>query len=242
MMHNKNVFFKSEPKQSIQKIRIWDIKKTKKHLGEAICRLLPFIHAFSGCDTTSRVFGLGKGALLKKVKSSAYLQDQSQLFLQKSSKDQVVKAGEEVLVDLYGGVQSVEGLDLLRYRKFASKVVVGNVFVQVHTLPPTSDAAKLHSMRTFYQTQIWIGEGHDLDPNQWGWYTSENKLMPVRCLLPPAPQKLLKVIRCNCKQNCDSRRCSCRKHGIDCSASCGECRGINCSNSSIVTQSDLDDL
>ncbi|VDI39228.1 Hypothetical predicted protein [Mytilus galloprovincialis] len=161
----------------------------------------------------------------------------------KSSKDQVVKAGEEVLVDLYGGVQSVEGLDLLRYRKFASKVVVGNVFVQVHTLPPTSDAAKLHSMRTFYhQTQIWIGEGHDLDPNQWGWYTSENKLMPVRCLLPPAPQKLLKVIRCNCKQNCDSRRCSCRKHGIDCSASCGECRGINCSNSSIVTQSDLDEV
>ncbi|VDH92473.1 Hypothetical predicted protein [Mytilus galloprovincialis] len=150
-------------------------QKTKKHLGEAICRLLPFIHAFSGCDTTSRVFGLGKGALLKKVKSSAYLQDQSQLFLQKSSKDQVVKAGEEVLVDLYSGVQSVEGLDLLRYRKFASKVVVGNVFVQVHTLPPTSDAAKLHSMRTFYQTQIWIGEGHDLDPNQWGWYTSENK-------------------------------------------------------------------
>ncbi|CAG2201846.1 unnamed protein product [Mytilus edulis] len=214
MMHNKNVYFKSEPKQSIQKIRIWDIKKTKKHLGEAICRLLPFIHAFSGCDTTSRVFGLGKGALLKKVKSSAYLQDQSQLFLQKSSKDQVVKAGEEVLVDLYGGVQSVEGLDLLRYRKFASKVVVGNVFVQVHTLPPTSDAAKLHSMRTFYQTQIWIGEGHDLDPNQWGWYTSENKLMPVRCLLPPAPQKLLKVIRCNCKQNCDSRRCSCRKQPL----------------------------
>ncbi|CAG2237540.1 unnamed protein product [Mytilus edulis] len=162
------------------------------------------------------MFGLGKGALLKKVKSSTYLQDQSQLFLQKSSKDQVVKAGEEV--------------------------VVGNIFVQVHTLPPTSDAAKLHSMRTYYQTQIWIGEGHDLDPNQWGWYTSENKLMPVRCLLPPAPQKLLKVIRCNCKQNCDSRRCSCRKHGIDCSASCGECRGINCSNSSIVTQSDLDEV
>ncbi|CAC5403503.1 unnamed protein product [Mytilus coruscus] len=94
LLHNKNVYFKSEPKQSVQKIRIWDTKKTKKHLGEAICWLLPFIHAFSGCNT-SRVFGLGKGAILKKVKSSAYLQDQARLFLKKSSKAQVVKAGEE---------------------------------------------------------------------------------------------------------------------------------------------------
>ncbi|CAC5400104.1 unnamed protein product [Mytilus coruscus] len=107
-----------------------------------------------------------KGCISPKINFSAKMPYQARLFLKKSSKAQVVKAGEEVLVELNGGVQSVEGLDLLRYRKFASKVVVGNIFVQVHSLPPTSDAAKLYSMRTFYQTQIiWIGERHDLDPN-----------------------------------------------------------------------------
>lgn len=52
-----------------------------------------------------------------------------------SSNEDVVQAGEEIVACLYGGVEN-KGLDLLRYRKFASKVVTGNMYVQVQTLPP----------------------------------------------------------------------------------------------------------
>ena len=49
---------------------------------------------------------------------------------------------------------------------------------------------------------------------------------------PPAPDDLLKIIRCNCLTNCQNARCSCVKHGLKCSAACGNCHGTACSNAS----------
>ena len=97
----------------------------------------------------------------------------------RKERDRIVKAGEEMLLILYGGISN-ENLDILRYHRFASKVAVGNVCVQVHTLPPTSAAAKFHSMRAFLQCQCWIGAGDGLNPNDWGWYTLDNKLLPLK--------------------------------------------------------------
>ena len=74
-----------------------------------------------------------------------------------------------------------------------------------------------------------------LNACDWGYYLSnENKYIPIKTTLPPVPEKLLKVIHCNCKTNCDSKRCTCRKHGVECSDGCGECPGFRCSNSNIT--------
>ncbi len=50
--------------------------------------------------------------------------------------------------------------------------------------------------------------------------------MPVQTNMPPAPDDLLKIIRCCCKTNCDSKQCTCRRHGLDCSLGCGECEEL----------------
>ena len=241
-LDKENIYFKSEQKQTaVKKGKIWDISKAKRNLGENICKLLPVIHAFSGCDTTSRIFGIGKGTILKKLRSSIEFQEMAAKFIENCDQDTITKAGEEMMLSLYGGIQ-YEGLDLLRYRKFTSKVIVGNIYVQVNSLPPTSDSAKFHSLRSYLQCQIWIGNGDEPNPHDWGWYTSDSKkLLPVKGMLPPAPDKLLKIIRCNCKVNCDTKRCTCRKHGIDCSNGCGECRGISCSNTPSLVNTDLEE-
>jgi hypothetical protein len=57
---------------------------------------------------------------------------------------------------------------------------------------------------------------------------TNGKLCLILMELLPAPEKLLNIIRCNCKQNCDTKRCVCRKRGLQCSVGCGECRGLNC--------------
>ena len=57
---------------------------------------------------------------------------------------------------------------------------------------------------------------------------------------PPAPEKLIQIIRCNCKTNCDSKKCTCRKHGLECSSGCGDYKGVSCSNS--LTLADLEDF
>ncbi|CAC5393642.1 unnamed protein product [Mytilus coruscus] len=151
--------------------KVWDIQKTQQVLGEDVCLQLPFVHAITGCDTTSRLHRIGKPAVLKKIKSDHHLQTQGEVFLKESmGKDDVCKAGEEALVNLYGGM-SLEGLDILRWRKFTTKTMALNrsSIVQFQTLPPTSDAAKFHSMRVYLQCQYWRGKtAEEMEPLQWG--------------------------------------------------------------------------
>ena len=49
------------------KIRKWHINALQTSLGEKLCYLLPIIHAIGGCDTTSRLYGIGKGLPVKKA-------------------------------------------------------------------------------------------------------------------------------------------------------------------------------
>ena len=141
----------------------------------------------------------------------------------------------DLIVHLFGGV-TLEGLDLLRFRKFASKVMTSTSCVQVHTLPPTSAAAAFHSQRVHLQVQTWT-KSNVLVPEVWELI--QNQLRPVKTDLPPAPEKLLQTIRCNCKNSCDTKRCSCQKHGLDCSVACGDCRGVSCTNSTGLAEADI---
>ena len=68
-----------------------------------------------------------------------------------------------------------------------------------------------------------------MKPLEWGWDRTDNMLLPIKTHLQPAPDDLLKIIS-QCKTNCDSKRCACRKHGLECSSGCRECQGISCSN------------
>ena len=145
------------------------------------------------------------------------------------TKNEAVEAGEQVLI-LYNDGRSANSLDDLRYKMFCSKVAGGTTYLQVHSLPPTSAAARYHSLRVYFQVQQWIGND-TLHPDDWGWMNVDSRYVPYNTDLPPAPSKLLSVIRCCCKADCDTKRCSCRKHGLDFSPACGECHGLQCSNS-----------
>ena len=230
-------YLQSDKKQLTKKSRIWDIQYVKRSLGPEMCALLPFAHAIAGCDTTSRLFGIGKGVPLQKLKSDPHFKQQAETFIKRVPKEDIFHAGEEVLICLYGG-RAGECLDDLRYRRFCEKVAAGNSSVQVHTLPPTTAAARCHIARVYYQVHEWIADRDRecLNPTEWGWIEAHGRLEPQLTDLPAAPENLLSVIRCNCKTDCSSRRCSCKKHGLDCSSACGECRGVGCSNSPVISQ------
>ena len=127
------------------------MKDVKERLGSFICKHILFIHARLGCDSTSRVFGLGKGALLKKIRSNAHLQQYANVFSSRqSTNEDVQKAGEQTMVILYGGKRDYD-LYFLRHRKFCEKVAS----FEPQTLPPTSAAMKYHSYRVYYQICLW---------------------------------------------------------------------------------------
>ena len=129
----------------------------QRRLGSYVCRQLLFTHAMLGCDTTSRLHGIGKALLLKKIRSSTTLQQSAQVFeCTTSSKEDIATAGERVLVELYG-LKKTDTLDLLRHKKFCEKAATCSVRIEPQSLPPASAAAKYYSFRVFYQMMQWKG-------------------------------------------------------------------------------------
>ncbi|XP_052787427.1 uncharacterized protein LOC128222459 isoform X1 [Mya arenaria] len=194
--------------------------------------------------TTSRLYGIGKGAAIKKLITSNVFRLQATVFgTSSASTADVVAAGENALVCLYNGKPG-EGLNSLRYNRFCEKVATSSSYVQLQSLPPTSAAAKYHSLRVYYQVQQWKGTVNNLLPQDWGWKESDGLLFPVQTDLPPASQELLQVIRCSCKTDCSNLRCTCKKHNIECSVVCSNCKGSGCANSFQETEcenSEFDD-
>ena len=102
--------------------------------------------------------------------------------------------------------------------------------IQMQSLPPTSDAAKYHTYGVMYQAKSWMDEADELKPEEWGWEYIEGKLVPRTMDLTPAPACILKIVRCQCRGNCSSNRCTCRKNDLLCTNACSECMGVNCDN------------
>ena len=84
-----DLYFKPEPKANSRK-RVWNMKKVKEQLGDDVCHDLLFLHAILGCDTTSRVHGIGKAAALKKYAISLHFREQAKVFNSFSTVDDIL--------------------------------------------------------------------------------------------------------------------------------------------------------
>ena len=209
------MFMQCSTRGTTKKNRIWDIKVTKSELGADICNNILFRQAGFGCDTTSRLYGLGKGLPLKRFTSSTLFRDKAEQSCKKDATvDDVIDSGDAALVCLY--------------------------HIRPQTLPPTSEAARYHNVRVYLRVQQWLVVCN-MKKTGWGCMTKIENAVPVMTLLPPAPDELLRAIRWNCTTDCSTARCSCRKHSLECSPACGQCRGIRCSNSTAADISDEDD-
>ena len=155
------------------------------------------MHAVS--DTTSRLYGVGKGATLRKLRSDSAFKEAAYVFISQSSLEEIAAAGEKALYCFYGGPPN-EGLDVLCYSQFCEKVATNNTTVQVQSLPPTSAAVRYHSARVYLQVQQWMERGKILNPEDWGWLRIQDGLHARTTDRPPAPDNILKVIRCTYKQ------------------------------------------
>ena len=227
-----DVYLQSNAKKSQKKI--WKIRDLVATLGGVIKAQLLFVHAWSGCDTTSATFGQGKTTLLKKIKESNKLQQISYLMNNAdASPEQIGKAGIQVFIIMCGGKQG-DTLNTLRYIKFMEMVSSGTT-LDPQKLPPTERAAYYHSLRVRLQVIIWKKlTSNDLDPKQWGWKLDSTALIPIMTDLNAAPESLLKFVRCRCKLSsknpCGTNMCSCRKNGLKCVTACEDCRGESCKN------------
>ena len=112
------------------------IQDMQSRLGADTCSNILFAHAFTGCDATSRLHGIGKTAALRKLKNPEFLKIAEIFGRPSSTKQDIEKAGEEAVAILYGGKPGEE-LHTLRYKKYAQKVAKGTMAIAAKDLPPT---------------------------------------------------------------------------------------------------------
>ena len=225
------LYFKSDRTKPDGSFKVYDINRLKDILGHDLCSQLLFIHAMTGCDTTSRIFGVGKkSAFQKLVKGDPVLQSCANAFTIPNQTTQIIEdLGCQVMSFLFGG-KHAHSLDTMRYNILCKKVVSSSSFVTPERLPPTESATKLHCCRVYYQIMVWMGMEEGMDPMKWGWKLLDNRFVPLMSRMNAAPDSLLQVIHCNCSTACKTLRCSCRRYGLPCTTVCGPCQLEECDN------------
>ena len=149
------------------------MKKVKEQLGDDVCHDLLFLHAILGCNTTSRVHGIGKAAALKRYANSIHFREQAKVFNSPSTVDDIVVAGENALVSLYGRKPG-DKLDSMRYQRYSEKLATNSSRIQSQNLPPTSAAARHHSLRVYLRVKQWKGENECISMEDYGWKVTED--------------------------------------------------------------------
>ena len=92
-------------------------------------------------------------------------------FLQENDDEQitvVVVAGENAQASLHGGKPG-EKLDGMRYQRYCEKLATNSPQIQPQNLPPTSAAARHHSLRVYLQVKQWKGENEGMSLEDYGW-------------------------------------------------------------------------
>lgn len=222
---DREIYFRKPSKGKILQ-RAYSSKSLEKILPKCKEHIL-FLHAFTGCDTTSAFFKRGKNVFAKNFEKRTDLQNAATVF-KNECKDinEIFKAGVTCTLALYNAPQKIKDLNELRYNSFL-KATAKNTCVKLPSLPPTADAAFEHFKRVYLQVQTWFGK--EISPEEWGWKDERGILIPQTMTQRPAPESLLKIIFCACKTGCGAS-CGCRKSGLNCTAACLECNGDSCTN------------
>ena len=235
-----NLHMKSDRLQKTKEEQyIHDIKFYRKILDEDIVKELLFLRAFSGCDTTSSFYGIGKVKCFQK-----YLLNQSLtgdclfIFKKKSRHVSIKSAGERTAIILYNGKTS-DNLKELRSDILTKKIMNSKIFVEPKHLPPTEAALKFYSYRSYFQVMKWMNV-NDMNPEEWGWQIHGGIYYPTNNDQEVAPESLLRIVRCSCKGDCSSLRCSCRKVGIKCTTFCQQCQLQECININTLSDDEKD--
>jgi len=107
--------------------RTFSIRSIQNKLGETACQQILTVHAIGGCDTSSALFGVGKGTVFKKLSCSSSSPELVNIFQDESATtEQVSASGQQLLSILYCG-SPAEKLNKLRYMLYCKMVAESSI-------------------------------------------------------------------------------------------------------------------
>ncbi|KAJ8353418.1 hypothetical protein SKAU_G00209850 [Synaphobranchus kaupii] len=204
-----------------RKYRFYHINNMCRSLGEPKSRALPMFHAYSGCDTTSAFNGKGKKSAWRAWQ--AY-DDATETFVY------LAKHPFQPLDVDCPQFQKLERLTVILYDKSSPLNSINQkrkeLFCQenrmMEKLPPTQDALLQHMKRAIYQAGVWATSTQIQQvipsPQDYGWTKESGSWMPVWLTIPEVSRACRELIKCSCKGDCCT--CKCSNAHMDCSPLC----------------------
>ena len=168
------------------KRRLLNVNDIHKNKGEDICSVLPALHCFTGCDTTSAFVHRGKIAPLKLVeRNPQFIPILSRVGQERQCSDAFISDMEAFTCAMYGGA-TYTNINKLRYDTFLKKYQDRNNVLNVSNgtdmslLPPCRSALEMHIRRVNYQVYIWV-HAHENNPDlpdieDSGWKLSSEEI------------------------------------------------------------------
>lgn len=192
---------------------------------------LPFFHAFTGCNTTSAFFGIGKTsawnawmnfpsvtlAILRLISDGT-----------STLSTEAMDVLEEFTIRMYDSTSKSKKLHECRRELFTRELKPR----PIDRIPPTRDALEQHVKRSILQSSIWSqcirNNIAQLDPSDWGWTISEQtaKYIPVWISIPIVADHCKELISCKCRNKKCTGNCKCFKNRLPCTMLCvcdGQC-------------------
>ena len=149
---NKNISM-LRPGKAAKGDKVSTISEIQDKLGHLKKHIL-FLHAISGCDTTSYLFNKSKRTCLALLKEDIDLSQNLDIFLNSNaSKNDLLQSGLNFILRLYRCPKHIKDINLLRYtlcHRTASRQGLQSTF-NLATLPPTEDSVQQHVLRTYFQ-------------------------------------------------------------------------------------------
>jgi hypothetical protein len=226
----------------IQKNKAWSyisVASIVDNLGQSVCDGLLGMHAFSGCDSTSRFAGRGKKTVFRLLlENDEFCQAMKSLGEKFDPDAETVKQAEKAICHLYNSAQ-FSNTNKIRSDKWNRRTT------DITKLPPCHDSAILHLRRANYQAAIWKRslerEMEVPSPHGHGWVVHGCDISILWMSQPRAPSKVLDIVKCSCKSMspCSTTKCRCRQQGHPCLVVC-MCNDDCCNAEDIASSDDSD--
>ncbi|MES9884040.1 MAG: hypothetical protein ABW185_24600 [Sedimenticola sp.] len=205
-----------------------DIQKTVRQHKEIIPSLIS-AHALSGCDTVAYLYGIGKGTVLKKLKSHTL----NKVGRLDADMTDILQEATTFISACYG--QQSEDMSDARARSWAAKTAQSRSKTpKLCSFPPTTESFHEHVKRAHLQAIYWFSTPNphppNLDPTEYGWIRHEQSksldAVAIPSGVPPAPPAVMQLIKCSCSSSkpCSTYRCSCLSAQLACTVFC-KCAG-----------------
>ncbi|XP_066928663.1 uncharacterized protein [Clytia hemisphaerica] len=146
--------------------KCWSIKQSSNKIKDIKDHLL-FIHAWSGCDSTSAIYNKGKTSFLNLVRKSKKMQSAAEMTQYLDRKIEDRRSLISIFVDFY-----------TKYKQMLS-----DGWIEPEKLPPSERSAYYHGLRVYLQIMQWLLMDEDdttFKPIEWGWNQSVGYLKPAK--------------------------------------------------------------